>query len=100
ACRACAEGCVDGAGRLSARRGFRALAAGRASEGKIAAPFRLPRWTCPMRPAFRSFTSTAPFGSCAGNLIVLRERTLAINDLEPPKTLAPFLPSYLHLRAE
>jgi hypothetical protein len=53
-----------------------------------------------MRPAFRSFTSTAPFRSRAGNLIVLRERTLAINDLEAPKNLALFSPSYLNLRAE
>ena len=36
----------------------------------------------------------------ASNLIVLRERTLTINDLEAPKNPALFSPSYLHLRAE
>ena len=36
----------------------------------------------------------------ASNLIVLRERTLTINDLEALKNLALFSPSYLHLRAE
>jgi CRP-like cAMP-binding protein len=36
----------------------------------------------------------------AGNLIVLRERTLTINDLDALKNLALFSPSYLHLRAE
>ena len=36
----------------------------------------------------------------AGNLIVLRERTLTVNDLEALKNLALFSPSYLHLRAE
>ena len=36
----------------------------------------------------------------ASNLIVLRERTLTVNDLEALKNLALFSPSYLHLRAE
>ena len=36
----------------------------------------------------------------ASNLIVLRERTLTISDLEALKNLALFSPSYLHLRAE
>jgi len=36
----------------------------------------------------------------ANNLIVLRERTLTINDLAALKNLALFLPNYLHLRAE
>jgi CRP-like cAMP-binding protein len=36
----------------------------------------------------------------ASNLIVLRERTLTINDLDALKNLALFSPSYLHLRAE
>jgi CRP-like cAMP-binding protein len=36
----------------------------------------------------------------AGNLIVLRERTLTINDLDALKNLALSSPSYLHLRAE
>lgn len=36
----------------------------------------------------------------ASNLIVLRERTLTINDLAALKSLALFLPNYLHLRDE
>lgn len=36
----------------------------------------------------------------ASNLIVLRERTLTINDFEALKSLALFSPGYLHLRAE
>lgn len=35
----------------------------------------------------------------ASDLIVLRERTLTINDLDALKSLAMFLPNYLHLRS-
>jgi CRP-like cAMP-binding protein len=36
----------------------------------------------------------------ASNLIVLRERTLTVNDLDALKLLAMFSPSYLHLRPD